>query len=220
MNYLQLVNSVLRRLRESEVTTVQGTGNTNSYARLIGDYINDAKESVENAWAWEVLKQTLTVSATAGVSDYTLPASGSKFNPEFAYNATYKAELESVPNQWMIEQYAFTTPQSGPPTYFSFNGIDADTNSVNVTVFPKPDTTYSLKFYGTVRGDRMSADSDVLKVPSLPVILLATAMAMEERGETGGQPSINAYNIAQTALSDAIAFDAAKQPELTEWYMV
>jgi hypothetical protein len=43
MTYLELVNAVLRRLRESEVDTVQGVGNTNSYPRLIGDFINEAK---------------------------------------------------------------------------------------------------------------------------------------------------------------------------------
>ena len=43
MTYIELVNSVLRRLRESETTTVQGTGNSNSYARLIGDFVNEPK---------------------------------------------------------------------------------------------------------------------------------------------------------------------------------
>ena len=55
MTYLQLVNAVLRRLRESEVTTVQGAGNTNSYARLVGDFINEAKSQVEAAYDWSAL---------------------------------------------------------------------------------------------------------------------------------------------------------------------
>ena len=37
MTYLELVNKVLRRLRESEAGTVQGVGDVNSYPRLIGD---------------------------------------------------------------------------------------------------------------------------------------------------------------------------------------
>ena len=40
MTYLQLVNSVLRRLRENEVDTVPET----SYSVLIGDFVNDAKQ--------------------------------------------------------------------------------------------------------------------------------------------------------------------------------
>ena len=45
MTYLQLVNSVLRRLREDEVDTVD----QNSYSKLIGEYVNDAKRAVEDA---------------------------------------------------------------------------------------------------------------------------------------------------------------------------
>jgi hypothetical protein len=40
MTYVQLVNSVLRRLRENEVTTVQ----SDNYSKLIGDLVNDAKD--------------------------------------------------------------------------------------------------------------------------------------------------------------------------------
>jgi hypothetical protein len=39
MTYLNLVNNVLRRLREDEVTTV----NSDTYSAMVGDYINDAK---------------------------------------------------------------------------------------------------------------------------------------------------------------------------------
>ena len=46
MTYLDLVNNVLRRLRETEVSTVAA----NSYSKLVGDLINDAKDLVENAW--------------------------------------------------------------------------------------------------------------------------------------------------------------------------
>jgi hypothetical protein len=45
-------------------------------------------------------------------------------------------------------------------------------------------------------------------------------MAIEERGEDGGQQSINAYAAAQSALADEIAFDAARHPEDTIWYSV
>ena len=43
MTYLQLVNSVLRRLREEEVSTVGQT----SYSKLVGEFINDAKRTVD-----------------------------------------------------------------------------------------------------------------------------------------------------------------------------
>ena len=42
MTYLQLVNSVLRRLREDQVSTVE----QNSYSILVGELVNEAKEIV------------------------------------------------------------------------------------------------------------------------------------------------------------------------------
>jgi uncharacterized membrane protein len=64
------------------------------------------------------------------------------------------------------------------------------------------------------------ADTDKLIIPSRPVILLATAMAIEERGEDGAQQSVNAYATGQSALSDEIALDAARHPEELIWHQV
>jgi len=72
MTYLDLVNNVLRRLREDEVTTV----NANVYSRMVGDFINDAKNMVQNAWDWSQLRSTLTITTAA--DDYTYSLTGSQ----------------------------------------------------------------------------------------------------------------------------------------------
>ena len=46
MTYLNLVNGVLRRLREDEVSNVSES----TYSKMVGDYVNDAKDLVETAW--------------------------------------------------------------------------------------------------------------------------------------------------------------------------
>ena len=48
MTYLQLVNSVLRRIREDEVSSVS----QNNYSKLIGEFVNDAKRTVEDSYDW------------------------------------------------------------------------------------------------------------------------------------------------------------------------
>ena len=53
MTYLQLVNSVLRRLRENEVDTVAET----SYSALIGDFVNDAKQIDRMRKEYEIRKK-------------------------------------------------------------------------------------------------------------------------------------------------------------------
>jgi hypothetical protein len=40
MTYLNLVNNVLRRLREDEVSNVSES----TYSAMVGDYVNDAKD--------------------------------------------------------------------------------------------------------------------------------------------------------------------------------
>jgi hypothetical protein len=54
MNYLNAINRVLRRLREDEVSSVTST----AYAKLVGDYVNDAVRLVEDSWDWSVLRTT------------------------------------------------------------------------------------------------------------------------------------------------------------------
>ena len=49
MTYLQIVNKVLRRLRENEVSSI----NENPYSLLIGDLVNVVKREVEDAWDWD-----------------------------------------------------------------------------------------------------------------------------------------------------------------------
>ncbi|MGB1305900.1 hypothetical protein, partial [Pseudoalteromonas marina] len=71
MTYLQLVNSVLRRLREDEVTSVS----QNSYSKLIGEFVNDAKRSVEDSYDWTALRTTLTVTTDDTTFNYVLTGS-------------------------------------------------------------------------------------------------------------------------------------------------
>ena len=61
MTYLELVNDVLIRLRESAVTTVGET----TYSSLIGKFVNDAKRQIEDSYNWNVLGQTITVTTTS-----------------------------------------------------------------------------------------------------------------------------------------------------------
>ena len=51
MTYLEIVNSILVRLREPTVSTV----GLDAYSTLIGKFVNDAKRQVEDAYAWNVL---------------------------------------------------------------------------------------------------------------------------------------------------------------------
>ena len=72
MTYLNMVNNILKRLRERQVSSVT----ENSYSALIGVLINDAKKEVEDSWDWSALRTTLTATTSDGVySSRTVPFS-------------------------------------------------------------------------------------------------------------------------------------------------
>ena len=213
MTYLQLVNAVLRRLREKEVASVSST----SYSSLIGDFVNEARHQVQSAWDWSALRSTLTVTTTADTFNYELNGANNRSSVLNVINDTSNWEMKLKESAWFDQQFLLNDPQKGAPIYYNFNGVSSD-GDVQVDVFPVPDGVYTLRFNMVLRNDDLTEDSDTVVVPTRPIILLATGMAIEERGEDGGQQSINAYQMGQNALADEIAFDDARSPEGTIWY--
>ena len=215
MTYLEIVNAVLRRLREREVSSVQAT----AYSKLIGDFINESKSQVEAAWDWSALRSTLTLNTTANVFNYELNGSQNSFKVLDVWNDSDDIEMQYKDASQFNREFLTASPQLGTPLYYNFNGVSAD-GDTQVDLYPIPDAAYALRFNVTLRNQELSADTDNMVIPKRPVILLATAMAIEERGEDGGQQSMNAYAASQSALADEIAMDAARHPEDTVWYSV
>lgn len=213
MTYLDLVNNVLRRLRETEVSSVQST----SYSKLIGDLVNDAKDLVETSWDWSALRTTLTITTTADVFNYSLTGSQNNIKELNVLNDTSNLIMQYQTNNWFDSQFLLGNPVSGAPMYYTYNGVDSDGDTL-IDVYPKPDGVYSLRFNCALRNGDLSADTDTIKIPAMPVTHLAVAFASRERGETGGTSSTEYFSMANKYLSDAIAMDAARHPEETIFY--
>ena len=214
MTYLQLVNSVLRRMRENEVTSFENS--TDSYVKLIGEFVNDARRIVEDAWDWSALRKTITVTTANDVFSYSITGTNNSFKVLDIINDTSNFFMRPASSSWMNNAYLIQEPIKGSPEYYSWNGVDASGNAV-VDVYPKPDQVYVLRFNIVDRGDPFTADADKLVVPSAPVIQYAVALAARERGETGGTSAQELFALADTTLADAVAFDAARFPSETVW---
>ena len=213
MTYLNLVNNVLRRLREDEVDNVTA----NTYSKMVGDFVNDAKKFAESAWDWSALRTTLTITTAADDQTYSLTGSQDKVKILNAINDTSNIVMQYQPQVWFDDKYLINTPTSGSPEYYTFNGVDTN-GDTQIDVYPKPDAAYSLKVKCTLRNTELSNDTDALAIPSQPVIHMAIALLARERGETGGTSAPEYFAIADKYLSDAIALDAQKHPEETIWY--
>jgi len=208
MTYLELINDVLIRLRETTVSTNSET----SYSTLIGKFVNDAKRQVEDAFSWNVLGTTITLSTTSGTYSYSLTGSGQKFQVQDVINATSNVGMKNIDFASMNRYQNFSTPINGIPSYYAFDGVDSS-NDTKVTLYPRPDGVYSIPFSLTVPQATLSADATVVKVPDTLVAQNAYARALVERGEDGGLTSSEAYALYKTMLSDYIALEGTRYPE-------
>jgi hypothetical protein len=215
MTYIDIVNNILRRLRERTVSTV----NESSYSSLIGILINDAKQEVEQAWSWSALRTTLTVTTSNDVFNYELNGTQNNFTVLDVVNDTGNWFLSYKTAHEFNNLFLNQDPARGQPRYYSFNGVSNDGDTL-VDLYPIPDNTYAIRFNVVTRTDDLADNADVLLIPAQPVIMLAYAKAVEERGEDGGASAAMAFGNAQRTLSDAIALDAVKHPEEVVWYTV
>lgn len=211
--YLELVNDVLVRMREPEVSTV----NQNVLSKIVGRFINDAKRQVEDAYTWNAIAATITITTTPSTYNYTLTNSGSRFKVSEVFNNTNKVNLRAVSSIDMTHFLFLTaTPQTGAPNYYNFNGADSN-GDTKVDIFPVPDAEYSIFFNIFQPQLDLSGDGAILVIPKEPVVHLAFAKALVERGEDGGEQSSEAYSLYRQVLADAIAIESSRYPEEDSW---
>jgi hypothetical protein len=212
MTYLELVNSVMRRLREDEVTTVDES----DYSKLIGDFVNDAKRLVEDIWDWTALRTTQTITTVVGTPLYSLTDFGVRGRVNNVHNETDNTvvRLESLTR--IREQNLGTNGANGTISYYAIDGVDAN-GDIQLRLYQTPNAVKTLTVYGVKRPADLSLDSDVLLIPSSPVINWAYAYALRERGETGGESGSEQAIFAQNDVATAISLDAQYHPEELIW---
>ena len=206
--YLSLMNNVLRRLREDEVSEVTQT----TYSKMVGDYINDAKSLVQDSHAWSTLRKTVVVPTVADTTEYSLTGAGERVKLYSAINDTSNFFMHYETTNWFNNAYYISGEVSGTPDSYTFSGVD-ENDDTKVRVFPKPSGVFSLRFDVCSREPNLTADADATVLPSMPIIHQAVALLARERGETGGTSTQDYFIIADKYLSDAIAQDAYKNPE-------
>jgi hypothetical protein len=215
MTYLQLINDVLARLRETQVST----SNETPYSTLIGKFVNDAKRQIEDAYAWNVLGQTLTITTAPGTYVYSMTGAGQKFQVMDAINTTSNVGLRNISFVDMNRFQNFVPSISGIPEYYSFDGVDGN-GDTKVVLYARPDNVYNILFSLTVPQAPLSADGTFVLVPDVLVVQNAFARALVERGEDGGLASSEAYQLYRAMLSDYIALEGTRYPENQEFVAV
>ncbi len=212
--YLELVNDVLVRMREPEVTTV----NENTLSKLVGRLVNDAKRQVEDAYAWNALTDTLIIETLANTYGYVLNGSGTRFKVIDAQDMTNKSTIRALTTSKMSE-YLLNNTSAGNPMYYNFNGIHTN-GDTKVDFYPVPSAGLTLYFNLYIPQAELTTDAQTMLVPKEPVVLGAFARALVERGEDGGLNSTEAYGLYKASLADAIAIESSRYVEEETWEAV
>jgi hypothetical protein len=209
--YLETVNDVLIRLRENEVTSVNDT----AYSKLISKYVVDAQRQVEDAYNWNALSNTLTMVTLPNLFNAVLVGSGVRFRLLDIIDDTNDNILTYRSSKEMNDLF-LTQRQTGKPLYYNFNGVSPE-GDTQVDLYPIPDGSYTIRFNIIQPQDPLKFDSDKLLVPAEPVIFLAYAKALAERGEDGGMASSEAYQLYQQSLADHISNESNLYQEEFIW---
>lgn len=210
MIYLDIVNSVLRRLRENEVSSVQET----PYSKLIGDLVNVVKREVEDTWDWSALRTTLTATTTASLFNYELQGSTTRIRVLDMFNDTDNVIMQQRSTKWFDIQFLLSTPETGSPYYYNFNGVSPD-GDTQVDFYPIPDGVYNLRINCIVPQSKLVNNTDRILVPADVVIEGTISRAISERGDDGG--NVEHEMRYRSILGDYIAIESGQRMDEITW---
>lgn len=235
--HIQLVNKVLRRLREDTVNNITDS----DYAELIGELVSDSYDQVLDAHDWEGLKHRTTVLLVDGQSRYRLDAKvsgGGDVRNSDARTPTVDSELQfldGMAQAWVYDNDAdddpntvlvWTTPEQfnamkaldrtnteDDPVYFTIYREADATNGrrLYMELYPEPDASRVVELEFWTRPASLAVDGTtddtVILIPDRPVFQLALMYAYNERGEEIGEPG----NLAERRFIDALAAAIEKE---------
>lgn len=235
---LQIVNSVLRRLRESEVSSVS----TSDYSKLIGEFVNDAKEEMEDMWFWTVNETEIDITVLNDSSTRSYEASGTTDrsflirqyddNVPMAWDVTSNenARLQDIPYKALLQFRAESRSIDDTidqPTDFA---LTPDADGRGWTIVLKQacggSTSRTWRTYWYAPQARLAVDgtddNTEILLPERPIMLLALYFAQYERGEAqpGGHEERRAHTAAAAAMEiDMQTHKKSDQKDMTnlEW---
>jgi hypothetical protein len=185
---------------------------------LVGKFINDAKRECADAYDWDAFNTSVTVSTAASqYTGYSLTGAGTRFKVTNVIDTTKYGILNQTTVN-AIEKRVFSTnsPQNADPSEYAFSGVDSNGDS-QIMFWPVPVGVNTIRFSLIVPESDMSSNTDTTKLPKEPIVMIALARALVERGEDGGLVSSEAYALGKKALADVIALELARSPENDAW---
>lgn len=214
LTFLQIINRVLARLREDSVAA----HNTTTYSTMIGTIVNQVKAEIEDAYHWNAMRDTYSVTAVPNTTTYALTGAGMNAMIIDGWNTTTPGPLKKGTNAAFNDRFfGVTTVQTGSVQEYIPAGYDANYD-MKIDIWPNPSATNALKFNIFVPQADLAADATVALVPQSVLIEETIARAMLERGDEGApQPQPGETFIRKDLLNSAIAREASHDDYENDW---
>ena len=122
----ELVNEVLRRLREPELGT-DSTIASSTYATMVASFLNDIKTECEDAWNWGQFRETIQFDTESGTSLYSLPNTTVRTKLLSMWNTTQNSRMRQVTEDYFNRSTLIGTQSNAGPSFYIDRGINAAT---------------------------------------------------------------------------------------------
>lgn len=214
LTWLQIINRILSRLRESTVAA----NNTNDYSTLVGALVNQVKTEIEKAYYWNSMRDTYSVSATVGNTNYILTSSGMNAIIIDGWNITTPMKLVRGTNaDFNAKFFGVAAVQTGSVEQYLPAGYSVNYD-LTVDVWPSPSASQSLKFTVYRPQNDLAADGDIPLCPQEVLIEETIARLLVERGDEGAdKPQPGESFIRKDLLQTAVSIDGGMDEEETDW---
>ena len=216
---LIIVNKLLVQLREEEVSSVAA----NSYSKLLGMFVNQAKADMEDAWYWTCNEYEIDIDILAdGTRDYDLLTTNDRSflqrrvadESPMAFDITDGEEspladisLRDLNMARASGNYNDAIPK---PNSFAINP-SADGRGYGIELLYPSDNARTWRMYWYIpQADLVTDgtdDNSNITLPQRPIFLKALYYALNERGEEMGEPGSIAEQRAKDALAAAMEID-------------
>lgn len=213
--YLEVINKVKVLLREDAATT----STDDEYTTMLAQFVDHALEVVQGSWDWSFLWLSGTETTSTSITELDDLGITPTCTIKWIYNSTDKVEMIQWPYSRIIQE-TLNGASSSTPMYYATDIVAASSGYKNIYIYPTP-TTSTLIYYQAYVPQVISSDSTYLAVDDAPVVWLAYAMALEERGEDGGATYQRAMVMHQETLGTAISRDSVSQPAgYNDWQVI
>ncbi len=210
-----MVNKVLVRMREDKVASVS----ENSYSELIGEFVQQAVSEVEDIGDWIQLRTTVQIITEATKFAYVLTGAGTSFNILGVHEDTEDYDLHKAPSyNWMNHRLLDNDRDENQPSYYDVNGADENGDPI-VNFYPVPDDVYNVNFNMKIKSV-IQDDLDTTPVPTLPIILRAQMLAVDERGDDQGTSADTLARAFAEALGSAVTYNSTNYPDEMIWEVI